>query len=533
MGAEGTTSVVRRADDWLSRPTPRAWSVTLMLVLAAMAFPLLPTHTNPGPALDEGLLLVEPERVLEGEIPNRDYETFYGPANTYLLAAVYAATEPDVVIERGVGLLYRLAVIAGIFALASVGGLVVAAAAALIAGTLMLTFVPAAFAYFGGLAFAIAGLFLLTRATTRPGARGRLFVLAGVAAGLAISYRPQFGLAILLAFVPLVVGFPAAAIRRMLIGAVIGIAPLLVHTLVAGPRAVFENLVVDAFFRSAPESTLPFPPDLPQEARLMVLVGIGIAVLVVCAAVLWRREARSADARRVAAIALFCVGLAPQALGRVDAIHLIEVGCVAVALVPYAICAVAGRDWMRPPRSLVPIAGTALMVAALGWSYVQPIRPAYGRAFQFPPWAKDVGADVRDVDRGSRSFPLSTGQEADEAAATLAVIDDITDPGDTVVVGPDDLRRTFYNDTYLYHLLPELDPGTYYLTMAPGTANGDDSRLPAEIAAADVVVLGTLLDYTQTLPNSKLGSDAATQQLEAHFCLVDSFFTHLIYERCR
>jgi hypothetical protein len=249
--------------------------------------------------------------------------------------------------------------------------------------------------------------------------------------------------------------------------------------------------------------------------------------------VLWRRSPRGPDARRVAAIALFCVGLAPQALGRVGAIHLIEVGCIAVPLVPYALTAVAGRGWMTPVRSVAPALLTAAFVAALAWSFVQPIKPGYGRALQWPPWAKDVGADIREANHGSRSFPLSTGQEAHEAEQTLAVIDRISEPGDRIVVGPDDLRVTFYDDTYLYHLLPDLEPATYYLTMTPGTANREGSRLASDIASADIVVLGTLPDYTQLTPNAKPGSDAATQVLEEHFCLVDHFFIHLIYERCR
>jgi hypothetical protein len=527
------TAAVRRLEELLARPTPGIWALALALTLAAMLFPLLPTHTDPGPAMDEGLLLVEPERVLEGELPNRDFESFYGPTNTYLLAGVYAIGEPGVVIERGIGILYRLAVIAGVFALASFAGPVAAVAAGLVSGALLFVTGPAAFAYFGGLACAIFGLFLLARAATRIGTRGRLYVLAGIAGGLAISYRPQFGFALLLGAVPLLLGHPAATVRRFVLGAALGALPLVVHTVVAGPGAVFENLVVDAFFRSAPQSTRPFPPELASETRLMVLTGIAIVALAACAAILWRRSPRGPDARRVAAIALFSAGLAPQALGRVGALHLIEVACVAVPLLAYALAAVAGNRWMAPARSLVPAAATAVLVAVLAWSYVEPIRPAYGRALQLPPWAEDVGADVRDVERGSRSFPLSTGQEAEEAAATLAVIDELTDPGDRLVVGSDDLIRTFYNDTYLYHLLPELEPGTYYLTMAPGTANGDDSRLPEEVAAAEVVVLGTLPSYEQLLPNSELGSTEATEVLARHFCLRESLFVHLIYERCR
>ena len=531
--SEQASALGRRIDDALTRPTPLVWAIALVLSLAAMSFPLLPTHTDPGPAMDEGLLLVEPERVMAGDLPNRDFESFYGPANTYVLAAVYEITEPDVVIERGVGAAYRLAILAGVFALASFGGVVLAVAAALIAGALMFTVGLAAYAYFGGVAAAIAALFLLTRATTVPAARGRVFVLAGIAAGLAISYRPQFGLALVLAAIPLLLGYGSPALKRALAGTAVGLLPLAVHAVLAGPKPLFENLVIDAFFRSAPQSTRPFPPDLPQEARLMALVGLCVVGLLVCAIVLWRRAPGSVEARRVAAIALFCAGLAPQALGRVGAIHLIHVGCVAVPLLPYAIATALGREWTRPLRSLLPAVGCAALLAGLGWSYVQPIKPGYGRAFQWPPWAEDVGADLRSVEHDGRSFPLSTEQEADEAAETLAVIDEVSEPGDRIVVGPDDLAFTFYDDTYLYHLLPDLEPGTYYLTMTPGTANREGSRLAGDIASADVVVMGTLPDVAQLTPNAEPGSDEASRVLAEHFCLVDNFFIHLVYRRCR
>jgi hypothetical protein len=532
-GGTSAADLVRRVDELLSRPSPLGWAVTLVLVLAALALPKLPTHTNPAPAMDEGLLLVEPERVLEGDLPNRDFESFYGPLNTYVLAAVYAASEPDVTAERVVGLAYDMAIIAGVFALASFGGVVLAVAAAVIAAAILFTQGLTAFAYFGGIALAIFGLYLLARAATVPGARGRLFVLAGVLAGLAVSYRPQFGLALALGAVPLLLGYRADAFKRVAIGLGIGLLPLIVHTILAGPAAVFENLVVDALFRSGPQSTQPLIPEQPAEARLAALVAIAVAGLAVCAVLLWRRAPRSPDARRIGAIALFTLGLVPQAIGRLEAIHIIHVGCVAVPLLPYALAAAMGREWMRPVRSLLPVAAVGVLVLALAWTYVQPMKNGYGRAKQWPPWAEDAGADLRSADYGSRSFPLSTEQEAVEAEQTVEVVDSITEPGDSIIVGSDDLTQTFYNDTYLYHLLPDLEPGTYYLTLAPGTANGDQSKLPAEVAEADVVVLGTLPALEQLLPNAEPGNPAAQQVLEQHFCLRANFFVHLIYERCR
>jgi hypothetical protein len=518
----------------LSEPTPRLWAVALVLTLAVMALLLLPAHSGPGSTMDEGLLLVEPQRVRDGDLPNRDFESFYGPANTYALAGVYTFTGPDVLAERGVGLLYQLGIVAGVFALASPAGPVVAVAAGVTSGALTFTLGLAALAYFGGLAFALAGLFLLTRAATRPGASRRLFAFAGAAAGVAIAYRPQFALAIALAGLPLLLGRSPAAARRFAVGLVIGALPLLGHIVLAGPAPVFENLVVDAFFRSAPQSTRPFPPEIPSTVRLMVLVAAAIAVLVACAALSWWRAPGTPESRRVAAIALFCVGLAPQALGRLDGLHLVQVGCVAVALVPLGLASVPGPGWAHRARRLIPAAAFAAAVATLSWQYAHPMRAGYGAQLdRLLPWGEEAGADLREVSRGSRYFPLSSESAADEAGRTLAAIDGLTEPGDRIVVGPDDLRRTFYVDTYLYHLLPELEPGTYHLTMAPGTANRPGSRLPGDIARADVVVLGTLPEWEELAPHSELGSAEASEALVERFCLRAELSVHRVYERCR
>ena len=127
---------------------------------------------------------------------------------------------------------------------------------------------------------------------------------------------------------------------------------------------------------------------------------------------------------------------------------------MAVPLVPRA-----RRGWglRRPLRTLVPALATAGLVAALAWSYVQPIRPGWSR-FQWPPWTKDVGADIREADHGRRSFPLAAGQEAHEAEQTLAAIDSISSPATASSSGP--TTSSFYDDTYLYRLTSSPPPTT-------------------------------------------------------------------------
>ena len=64
--------------------------------------------------------------------------------------------------------------------------------------------------------------------------------------------------------------------------------------------------------------------------------------------------------------------------------------------------------------------------------------------------------------------------EADKLALStiLHQVDSRAHPGQRVFVGPLDLRTANYNDTFIYFLLPNLTPGSYYLEMDPGVANG-------------------------------------------------------------
>lgn len=509
----------------------RWWGlVILAAVLGLLTLPLLPTFRDAAPAMDEGLLLVEPEQVLSGSLPNRDFESFYGPANTYALAAVYGVVGPGVKQERVVGLLYRLALIAAVFALAWVSGPWVAAIAGLLCGALTFGIGLAAFAYFGGLCLGVWALALLARGVDATKRRELLVVSAGVAAGLSISYRPQFALALVLAAVPLLV-HRRGVIRPLLSGTAIGLLPLLIHTILAGPRAVFENLVIDSLFKSASQSTLPFLPELGEEQRLAIMVGAALVILLVAGAVAWRRNPGGPSERVVAAGALFCLGLAPQAIGRVDSIHLIEVGCVALPLLPVAMKTVAGpgRAWLGAAAALASVTVAVVM----SWSYVQPMFPAYDRFSKFRNGVEDTQRQAATAQVGSRSFPLATAEEAREAEQTAMEVSGYAQPGDRIVVGPPDLRRTTYADTYLYHLLPALVPGTYYLSETPGTANGEGSKLPGDIADADVVVLGTAPANQFLVPDTALGNNDSIDALADHFCLVASLPIHRVYVRCR
>ena len=108
-----------------------------IVVVLLLLIPLSATFEDYAAAMDEGSLLVYPELILKGQLPYRDFETFYGPANPVVLAAAYAVCGPNLFIERAVGLIYRICILVAFFVLFQRWGTTIATGCLLIAGFLI------------------------------------------------------------------------------------------------------------------------------------------------------------------------------------------------------------------------------------------------------------------------------------------------------------------------------------------------------------------------------------------------------------
>jgi hypothetical protein len=122
--------------------------------------------------------------------------------------------------------------------------------------------------------------------------------------------------------------------------------------------------------------------------------------------------------------------------------------------------------------------------------------------------------------------------------AMQAAVDELSasaSPGDRLLVGPSDLRRTWYSDVFAYWLLPELDPATYFIEMDPGLANDERSRLAADVASADWILLSGLWDgWFEPNASIEYGSDIPNQVIRDRFCEVANYEDGLavLYRRC-
>jgi hypothetical protein len=171
--------------------------------------------------MDEGSLLVYPELILKGQLPYRDFETFYGPANLWVLAAAYAGFGPSIFAERAVGLTYRVLTLMAIFALVQRWGTTLAAGCTIVASLLLLPILLGAYAWIGGATCALWSIWTIAK----PESTRRCF-LGGILAGLALLFRIDLGPAVIASALPLFLLMRAARRWSYLGGAAFALLPL-------------------------------------------------------------------------------------------------------------------------------------------------------------------------------------------------------------------------------------------------------------------------------------------------------------------
>src|SRR5258708_8366695 len=111
----------------------RADVIAIGVVTIVCLLPLRGLLRIPGPPMEEGFMLVFPERVLHGAIPNKDFLHLYGPGSLWVLAGIYKVFGTSLTVERLFGLLQQMAIVFGVFALARRWGRAVALGSGLLA----------------------------------------------------------------------------------------------------------------------------------------------------------------------------------------------------------------------------------------------------------------------------------------------------------------------------------------------------------------------------------------------------------------
>ncbi|HSP45462.1 MAG TPA: hypothetical protein VLO30_05680 [Chthoniobacterales bacterium] len=497
----------------------------LAAVVVLLFFGTLLWHGVEKPALpmDEGFLLVYPELILKGQTPYRDFESFYGPANPYFLSGAYMLLGPSVPVERTVGLLYRLLILAAVFALAQRWGTIITVGCATITGFLLVPTGIVAYAWMGGVALGLWSLWLSAKIEVP----WRCW-MGGVCAGLALLYRLDLGPAILASALPLFLMMERRSKWKWLLGMVTGLLPLGGLLWVAGSKALLDNLFLFPVIYSGVGRRLPLLSAEPYVIYLFFAHVVASVVNVTAGAWAVRRSPRELQARLLLGWAIFGVGLTHQAIQRIDDLHVLYAAFVSIGLLPLSIHLFTGAEARGVNRSKTSLASVAVFaaLAALVPELAGGFRGELVTLFA----ANSNEAFV--LKHGDRSFRLSSIGPARAAAALLRELETLSSAGQRLFIGPADLRRTNYNDTYLYHMLPKLRPATYFLEMNPWSANRPGSRLARDVGSADWLILNRQWDgWNEPNRSREFGSDAPNVVVREQFALQGEYGGFLLFRK--
>jgi hypothetical protein len=503
-----------------SRPLLGAGLCLLVLLLAFSS-----RYDAPGDPMDEGMALVYPELIQHGAVPYRDFETVYGPGNWWFLSGVYTVFGTNIQVERTVGLFYRVVCLIAIFALTRRWGRMGAAACMLLAGSLLINTGPVALSWWGAMACALSALALLAARTTPWRCAG-----AGLLAGLAILFRVDVAPALCLAALPIL--WELNWSRRLLLSgaaAVTAITPLLAVAYVAGVELVLHDLFLLPVLYSSPARNLPFST---VDFRLLLFFAahlIALALNVVAGIIAMRRFKDGRTTPILLAVALFAAGITHQPYHRLDFIHLLFAAFLTISFLPISLLVLVNS--MRGQLLRPPLAGAfCAAAAALLFLCMPSIRNGTITAF-----AHLVGTTPPSsflVKRNDRGFPLLSQSSGAMVGQMLEKLDLLSKPGERLFVGPVDLRRTNYSDTFIYHLMPKLRPASRFLEMNPFSANAPGSRLSSDLRQADWLVLNRAWDdWPEQNRSRENGPDEPLRVVRDDFILVEEYGSFELFRR--
>lgn len=178
---------------WDNGTVRRDGLILLLLALAAGAVFL--TYWDVGLNDDEGYLLGGVTRILDGQVPYRDFHHTYAPGRFYLIAALFRLAGEDLLVVRALWMVMRIAIV--LLAWFAVRPFLSRPAA--IALAVMMIVIPGpwhkSFFHF----FLFANLLTLGR-LSRPGSTLKHVAAAGLTAGVTILFRQDLGVAALCAY---------------------------------------------------------------------------------------------------------------------------------------------------------------------------------------------------------------------------------------------------------------------------------------------------------------------------------------------
>jgi hypothetical protein len=504
--------------------------VLFITLFVAGFFLLFSQIKSPANLYDEGLVLVNAERIRHGELPYRDFWTMYGPGTFYALAALFSVVEPTILAARLFDTLLRFLLTIEVYLLArSMTSRWVA-----FVPFAFVTFWLATIRFYSYPAFpATAAILLAALALARYLGKlaARWLFLTGMALGLAALLRLDFGgyaafgfgLAVALyelrrasddglpwklRFMPVVKAELVIAAGALLIA-----LPLYAYlTAAAGFATIFEDLLAfpATVFRAV--RYLPVPPLIPDFRRitgaqwndwlrLYLPLATYAAAIVVALRWLWLRRVSAQD-RRLPVAVLFValtgtgLGLVIKATSRYHELHALPTTICATILATALAYWLPRRLWRSAPFR-VGAAGLALVL--LAGPYVAHFAMLSARGAASP-----TGC----YSSLPRAGCVPIGKDQEQAAEYLR---SHAQPGEPVFVGMSRHDLIFANDLLIY-FLADRPSATRYAELHPGLATTlpVQQAIAAELVAKDVRWAVLMKGFDAREPNASSISSGVT-----------------------
>ena len=472
---------------------------------------------------DEGVILTGAMRVAAGDIPHLDFYANYGPAQFYLIGALFKLFGQYAIVERAYDVVVRAAIVAvGYGMIATVARKSIALAGAVICG-LWLFSIP----FYGYTILPVILLSLVSAVLVLPAPAGQFsawrLVAAGATVGLAALFRYDVGffvfvsLGAVLAFSGALrsgrLGQAPAEVKRDLLWYVIGTSIVFVpvavcYLAVASIAPFIHDIFSYPVHYYAQMRSLPFP-GLVQVYGSLDKLAVYLPILIFCATACSLFLSR-ADIRRrsgtdsgrdnseqardwlLITLALLTAMLYLKGLVRVSVVHMLASLTFSVVLLAVLLdrashqgrfirAAVWGLCGLSVISVLDAASTTARMLARERWTVIGQVRD--GDALP--------GANGRSLCGRPYGLPRIKCLLLDESRAEAArFVISSTSEDERIFVGLTRHDKIFANDNLFYFVTGRL-PGTRWHQFDPGLQTRVDIQreIIAELRARNVRVV--------------------------------------------
>jgi hypothetical protein len=480
-----------------SRHHATARMVVAVVILSFVVL-LLAMDRNLG-IFDEGIVLSDAMLVLHGDIVHRDFYSAYGPAQYYVVAALFRLFGEDFMIARLYDLAVRAAIVASLFhILRGQCPLLIALIFSAIGGMWLMGIGFYLYPIFPCMLLSLISSYLVTRVVEKPVSPA--IVGAGACTGLTALFRYDAGFLLLIAHlfsiaVLIALSGPGRTrIRRVLtVAAAYGggtaavFVPAAIVYLIFSPiEAFFADIVEYPTKYYALMRGLPFPDLLSVEAAAVYLpllaAGLALSELIWWEAV--RRfgssAARPSNFRLKACLIVFgstAAMLFLKGAVRVSAVHML------MAIVPaLVVSAILVDVWWRRGNAMRLASAAVLLVALIPAAAVAK-RDLDAR------WVRDRSiAGWLALQAGLITLPAAARETCETGPASgFAILSPAysrvatylaarTRPDERIFVALARHDKIFVNPVALYFAVGRL-PGTHWHQFDPGLQTRADIQL--------------------------------------------------------